>query len=51
MLLVEIVRIHIDDDILDERGRPDPSKLDPLARLGGRQYASLTEAWEIIRPD
>ena len=51
MLLVEIVRIHIDDDILDERGRPDSSKLDPLARLGGRQYASLTEAWEIIRPD
>jgi len=51
MLLVEIVRIHIDEDILDERGRPDPSKLDPLARLGGRQYASLTEAWEIIRPD
>ena len=51
MLLVEIVRIHIDDDILDERGRPDPSKLDPLARIGGRQYASLTEAWEIIRPD
>ena len=51
MLLVEIVRIHIDDDILDERGRPDPSKLDPLARLGGRQYTSLTEAWEIIRPD
>jgi len=51
MLLVEIIRIHIDDDILDERGRPDPSKLNPLARLGGRQYASLTEAWEIIRPD
>ena len=51
MLLVEIVRIHIDEDILDERGRPDASKLDPLARLGGRQYASLTEAWEIIKPD
>ena len=51
MLLVEIVRIHIDDGILDERGRPDASKLDPLARLGGRQYASLTKAWEIIRPD
>ncbi|HJL71208.1 MAG: hypothetical protein CL969_04085 [Euryarchaeota archaeon] len=51
MLLVEIIRIHIDDGMLDERGRPDSSKLDTLARLGGRQYASLTEAWEIIRPD
>ena len=51
MLLVEIVRIHIDDSILDKRGRPDVFKLDPLGRLGGRQYASLTEAWEIIRPN
>ena len=51
MILVEIIRIHIDDSILDKRGRPDVSKLDPLGRLGGRQYASLTEAWEIIRPD
>ena len=42
MLLVEIIRIHIDDGMLDERGRPDSSKLDTLARLGGRQYASLT---------
>jgi len=51
MILVEIVRIHIDDSILDKRGRPDVSKLNPLGRLGGRQYASLTKAWEIMRPE
>ena len=51
MILVEIIRIHIDDTILDNRGRPDVSKLDPLGRLGGRQYASLTKVWEIIKPD
>jgi len=36
---------------LDERGKPDVSKIEPLARLGGREYASLNNAWEIIRPD
>ncbi len=51
MILVEIVRIHVDDSILDERGKPDVSKIDPLARLGGRKYASLNEAWEITRPE
>ena len=51
MILVEIVRIHIDDSILDENGKPDVAKIDPLARLGGRKYASLNKAWDIIRPN
>ncbi len=51
MILIEIIRIHIDDSVLDERGKPDVSKIEPLARLGGREYASLNNAWEIIRPD
>jgi len=40
MILVEIVRIHIDDSILDKRSRPDISKLNPLGKLGGRQCFS-----------
>jgi len=51
MMLIEIIRIHIDDVILDERGKPDIAKIDPLARLGGRKYASLNEAWDIVRPN
>ena len=51
MMLIEIIRIHIDDSILDERGKPDVTKIDPLARLGGRKYASLNEAWDIVRPN
>ena len=51
MILVEIVRIHINDSILDENGKPDVAKIDPLARLGGRKYASLNEAWDIVRPN
>ena len=51
MMLIEIIRIHIDDAILDKRGKPDVAKIDPLARLGGRKYASLNEAWDIVRPN
>ena len=49
MMLIEIIRIHIDESILDESGKPDVAKIDPLARLGGREYASLNEAWDIVR--
>ena len=31
MILVEIVRIHINDSVLDENGKPDVAKIDPLA--------------------
>ena len=51
MMLIEIIRIHIDDAILDEGGKPDVAKIDPLARLGGRKYASLNKAWDIVRPN
>jgi len=49
LILGEIVHFHLDDDIL-ENGLPSPSKLDPIARLGGQNYASLTNVREIMRP-
>ena len=42
--------VDFDTSIFDENGKPDVAKIDPLARLGGRKYASLNEAWDIIRP-
>ena len=47
----EVVYFHIDDRILDERGRVDPLKLAPVARLGGSSwYASLGRIFEMKRP-
>lgn len=49
LILGEIVHFHVDDSIV-ENGQPSPFKLDPIARLGGQNYASLTNIHEIPRP-
>jgi len=34
----EVVAIHLDDDLVDERMRVDPDRLAALGRMGGRGY-------------
>jgi flavin reductase (DIM6/NTAB) family NADH-FMN oxidoreductase RutF len=47
----EVVWLHIDDALLDERGRVDPQKLAPVARLGGSSwYTTLGQLFEMQRP-
>jgi flavin reductase (DIM6/NTAB) family NADH-FMN oxidoreductase RutF len=47
----EVVWLHIADDLLDERGRVDPLKLAPIARLGGSSwYTTLGRLFEMKRP-
>lgn len=51
---LEILNVHIDDDILsqsDDRTVVDNKKLNPLARLGGNDYALLGETVTIKRPN
>jgi hypothetical protein len=43
------VGIHIDDSILCD-GLIATDKLRPLARLGYRDYCTVTETFEMIRP-
>ncbi len=50
LVLGRIVAIHIDDAVLDERGRADPAKLDTVGRLGGISYTRTTDRFEIDRP-
>ena len=50
-ILVEIIKFHIDDTYLDSRGYPDAEKLNPLSRLGGREYSSMGNIWTINRPE
>lgn len=42
LVLAEIKRIHIQDDVLDSNGNIDQVKLDLVARLGGDWYARIT---------
>lgn len=42
LVICEVVRIHLDERILDSKGVIDPVKLDPVARLGGNWYSKIT---------
>jgi flavin reductase (DIM6/NTAB) family NADH-FMN oxidoreductase RutF len=42
LVICEVVRIHLDEFILDSKGVIDPVKLDPVARLGGNWYSKIT---------
>ena len=49
MVLGEATGIHLRDDCLSD-GRFDVLKYQPLARSGYRDYARITELFEMIRP-
>jgi len=54
LVFVEVTQAYIDDENiqLDEKGRSkvDALKLDPLARLGGAEYANLKAVFKSARP-
>lgn len=43
LVIAEIKRIHIQENILNENGRIDQAKIDLVARLGGDWYCRVTE--------
>ena len=42
LVLAEIKRIHINEEILDDQGKIDQAKIDLVARLGGDWYCRVT---------
>ena len=42
LVICEVLKIHLDERILDQKGLIDPYKLNPVARLGGNWYAKIT---------
>ncbi|MEE2787974.1 MAG: flavin reductase family protein [Myxococcota bacterium] len=42
--------LHIADELLDNAGRVDPTRLSPVARIGGQDYAELGQVFTIKRP-
>lgn len=39
LVICEVVKLHIKEDILNENGEIDPYKIDTIARLGGNWYS------------
>lgn len=52
LVLSEIKRIHINEDILDESGKIDQAKIDLVARLGGDWYCrvGVDNLFEVEKP-
>ena len=46
----EVIGVHLRDDCIVD-GRFDVTQFQPLARLGYRDYSTVTDVFEIIRPD
>jgi len=52
LVIAEVKRIHINEDILDVNGKIDPHKIDLVARLGGDWYCRVTgdNLFKIAKP-
>ena len=52
LVICEVQLMHIADRILDENGKIDPNKLDPVARMGGNWYARASgdAIFEVAKP-
>ena len=51
LIIAEVVKIHIDESILDSEGKIDPLKIDTVARMGGNWYSRAKEGiFEVEKP-
>ena len=53
LVICEIMKMHINPDVIDEKGMIDPNKIDLVGRLGGEFYvrASGSALFELKKPD
>jgi flavin reductase (DIM6/NTAB) family NADH-FMN oxidoreductase RutF len=53
LILMEILKIHVDEAVLNAQGRIDAAKLDIVARLGGNQYIRVQQdmIFEMKKPE
>ncbi|WP_353084191.1 flavin reductase family protein [Flavobacterium sp.] len=51
LIICEVVRIHIDEAVLDANGIIDPAKIDLVSRLGGNWYSRANKGlFEVEKP-
>jgi flavin reductase (DIM6/NTAB) family NADH-FMN oxidoreductase RutF len=49
LIIGHILMIHVQQRLLDERGRVDPDKLDLIGRMGGASYAMTRDRFDLAR--
>ena len=52
LVICEVLKIHINNNVLDDQGNIDPLKLDIISRLGSNWYGKTNQSslYEITRP-
>jgi flavin reductase (DIM6/NTAB) family NADH-FMN oxidoreductase RutF len=50
LVIGDVVSIYVDEAILDDRGRPDPRKVQAVARLGGEYWCRTSDLFQLPRP-
>lgn len=51
LVICEVVKLHLNENILDENGRIDPLKIDTVARMGGNWYSRAKSGlFEVEKP-
>lgn len=53
LVICEVLRLHIDDSLLDENKKPDQRKIHHIARLGANWYCKVDESnlFEVEKPN
>lgn len=51
VIIGEVLAFHVAERLWDERDRVDPERLDAVARMGGSDYATTRDRFELRRPD
>ena len=53
LVICEVLCLHIDEKLLDEKGKPDQRKILPVARMGGNWYTEVNaqSLFEIEKPN
>jgi flavin reductase (DIM6/NTAB) family NADH-FMN oxidoreductase RutF len=50
LVIGQIVTMHVQDDVLDSQGMPDPRKIRAIARLGGEYWCRTQDLFQLERP-
>jgi flavin reductase (DIM6/NTAB) family NADH-FMN oxidoreductase RutF len=53
LVIAEVLRMHVDESVLNENGKPDQRKIKHIARLGGDWYCVVNESnlFQVEKPN
>lgn len=52
LVMAQVVRLHIDNQVLDDQGQIDPEKIDLVSRMGGNWYSRAKSGlFEVAKPN